>query len=303
VYEILPQSDGTLWVGTEGGLVRGKRLSSGIQWSKVAGAEGLPVHAVRSARGGDLWIGTESHGAARLDPSTGSLEWFGEAQGLLGKSPYTLRFDRQQRLWAATEVGLFVATSPYRKFSRIAELPTTRFWALAQGSDGTLWAGGESGLFSYKNGRWDNFSREHKLGNQEVLALGAGTQGTMWIGYRYGGGIDHILPKAGGWQVQKAVQRLGTDGLIYFLELDASGRLWVGTERGVDVWDGSRWSHYDMGDGLAWDDCNLNAFAAEPNGTVWIGTSGGLSQFKPRPHSSTDGPLKVVFTKLVMGRT
>ena len=303
VYEILPQSDGTLWVGTEGGLVRGKRLSSGIQWSKVAGAEGFPVHAVRSARGGDLWIGTESHGAARLDPSTGSLEWFGEAQGLLGKSPYTLRFDRQQRLWAATEVGLFVATSPYRKFSRIAELPTTRFWALAQGSDGTLWAGGESGLFSYKNGRWDNFSREHKLGNQEVLALGAGTQGTMWIGYRYGGGIDHILPKAGGWQVQKAVQRLGTDGLIYFLELDASGRLWVGTERGVDVWDGSRWSHYDMGDGLAWDDCNLNAFAAEPNGTVWIGTSGGLSQFKPRPHSSTDGPLKVVFTKLVMGRT
>ncbi len=36
------------------------------------------------------------------------------------------------------------------------------------------------------------------------------------------------------------------------------------------------WSHYDMDDVLVWDDCNLNAFAEQPDGTVWIGASGGL---------------------------
>ena len=77
------------------------------------------------------------------------------------------------------------------------------------------------------------------------------------------------------------MQRPGSDGLVYFLNFDARGRLWAGTERGVDMWDGPRWSHYDISDGLAWDDCNLNAFAEEPDGTVWIGTSGGLSRFKP----------------------
>lgn len=301
VYEIQPQA-GVLWAGTEGGLLRGDRRRFGITWKKVAGLDGSPVHSVRTAANGDLWVGTEAHGAAQLEAKTGNVKWFGEGQGLMGKSAYTLRFDRHQRLWAATEEGLFVAPVPYQRFSRVAELPSARFWAIAEGSDGTVWAGGEGGLFSYAQGHWKNFTKANGLSNQEVLALGAGSNGAIWIGYRYGGGIDRVRLHSGGLTIEKGVQRAGTDGLVYFLELDAKGRLWAGTERGVDMWDGSRWSHYDMTDGLAWNDCNLNAFAEEPDGTVWIGTSGGLSRFNPRPELSPEPPLKVVFTKLVMGR-
>jgi diguanylate cyclase (GGDEF)-like protein len=303
VYEIQPQADGTMWVGTEGGLLRGERRKFGVTWSKVKGLEGFPVHSVRRAANGDLWMGTEAHGAARLEVKSGALEWFGEAQGLLGKSPYTLRFDRHQRLWAATETGLFVAAAPYRRFARVAELPSTQIWAVAEASDGTLWAGGAGGLFAYVSGHWKNYGKADGLSNQEVLALGAGANGTMWIGYRFGGGIDRVHLGTGRLAVEKGVQRPGSDGLVYFLELDPTGRLWAGTERGVDMWDGSHWSHYDMGDGLAWNDCNLNGFAEDKDGTVWIGTSGGLSRFKPRPRRSPEVPLKVVFTKLVMGRT
>ena len=303
VYEILPRSDGSLWVATEAGLFRGKRRQFGIAWKKVAGMVGFPVHSLQIAPVGDLWVGTETRGVARIDTRTGSVQWFGQEQGLSGRAAYTLRFDREQRLWAATEVGLFMAIAPYRRFSRINELPSTRFWAIAEGTDGTIWAGGAGGLFGYSAGRWRNWTRADGLSNQEVLSLGAGIDGTMWIGYRYGGGIDRIHPQPGGIAIEKGVQRRGTDGLVYFLELDASGRLWAGTERGVDTWDGSRWSHYDTRDGLAWDDCNLNAFAAEADGTVWIGTSGGLSRFKPRPHRAPEAPPEVVFTKIVVGPT
>ncbi|MGD0757274.1 MAG: EAL domain-containing protein [Candidatus Sulfotelmatobacter sp.] len=304
VYEIQPQADGTLWVGTEGGLLRGVRQHSGIRWTKVAGLDGFPVHSVRMAPANDdLWIGTEANGIARLHPRTGRVERFGEAQGLLGKSAYTLRFDRQQRLWAATDVGLFLASPPYRVFSRVAELPFQRFWAIAEGSDGNIWAGGADGLFAYANGHWQNFTRATGLSNQEILSLGAGANGEIWIGYRFGGGIDRVHLGLNGLAIEKGVQRPGSDGLVYFLQLDASGRLWAGTERGVDMWNGSRWSHYDTSDGLAWNDCDLNGFAQEPDGTVWIGTSGGLSQFKPRPRLSPEVPIEVVFTKLMMGRT
>ena len=302
VYEMQPQPDGTLWVGTEGGLLRGTRVQDEIHWKGVAGLDGFPVHSVRVGPEGDVWVGTEAHGAARLHVRAGTVEWIGDAQGLSGKSPYTLRFDREQRLWAATEVGLFLAQSPYRKFSRVSELPSTQMWTIAESSDGTIWAGGSGGLFSYSNRRWRTFTRADGLSNQEVLALGASATGTIWVGYRFGGGIDRVYLHAGKFTVEKGVQRSGTDGLVYFLESDASGRLWVGTERGVDMWDGSRWSHYDMSDGLAWNDCNLNAFAEEPNGTVWIGTSGGLSRFKPLPRVGPEAPIRVVFTKLVMGQ-
>jgi diguanylate cyclase (GGDEF)-like protein len=303
VYEILPRADGSLWVATEGGLFRGMRRQFGISWKKVAGLVGFPVHSLQMAPTGDLWIGTEMRGAARIDARTGRVQWFGQKQGLSGRAAYTLRFDREHRLWAATEMGLFVARAPYQKFSRITELPSTRIWAIAEGTDGTIWAGGAGGLFGHSAGGWKNWTQADGLSNQEVLSLGSGADGTMWIGYRYGGGIDRIHPQPGGIAIEKAVQRRGTDGLVYFLEFDASGRLWVGTERGVDTWDGSRWSHYDTGDGLAWDDCNLNAFAEETDGTVWIGTSGGLSRFKPRPHRAPKAPPEVVFTTLVMGRT
>src|SRR5450432_2298693 len=120
--------------------------------------------------------------------------------------------------------------------------------------------------------------------------------------YRHGGGIDRIHLTADGLAIEKAVQRHGTDGIVYFLEFDALGRLWAGTERGVDMWDGTGWSHYDSSNGLVWDDCNLNAFAAEADGTVWIGTSGGLSRFRPGSRRSAEFLPRVVFTKLVMGR-
>jgi ligand-binding sensor domain-containing protein len=113
VYEILPQSDGSLLVATEGGLLRGTRQQFGIAWKKVAGLAGLPVHSLQMAPGGDLWVGTETRSAARLHARTGKVRWFGQAQGLSGKAAYTLRFDREQRLWAATEAGLFVARAPY----------------------------------------------------------------------------------------------------------------------------------------------------------------------------------------------
>jgi diguanylate cyclase (GGDEF)-like protein len=301
VYEILPREDGSLWVGTEVGLFRGVRRQFGLSFKSVAGLYGFPVHSLRKSPNGDLWIGTEARGVARIDARTGKIGWFGESQGLIGKLAYTLRFDREQRLWVATDAGLFMATAPYRRFSRIDQLPSTRMWAIAEGTDGTVWAGGVGGLYEYANGKWKSLTRADGLSNTEVLSLGAGPNGVIWVGYRFGGGIDRVHPQSGGVTIEKGVQRSGSDGLIYFLAYDAMGRLWAGTERGVDVWDGAHWSHYDMNDGLVWDDCNLNAFAAEPDGTVWIGTSGGLSRFKPFPSLAPNAPIEVVFTRLAVG--
>jgi ligand-binding sensor domain-containing protein len=128
VYEILPRPDGTMWVGTEGGLLRGQREKSGIQWTKIPELTGFPVHAVREAPNGDLWIGTEMRGVGRFEVKSGHVHWFGESQGLVGKAGYILQVDREGRLWAGTEAGLFVATEPYHKFSQVAELPPARIF-------------------------------------------------------------------------------------------------------------------------------------------------------------------------------
>jgi len=302
VYEILPRDDGSLLLATEAGLYRGERRQTGMSFKRFAGLDGLAVHSLRSGPKGDIWIGTETRGAARIDAGTDKITWYGERQGLTGKAAYTLRFDSKQRLWAGTEAGLFMAQAPYRRFSRITELPTSRIWAITEGSDGTIWAGGAGGLFELTTDRWRSLTPADGLSNKEVLSLGAGANGVVWIGYRFGGGIDRVHPKATGVAIEKGVQRIGSDGLVYFLDFDRKGRLWAGTERGVDTWDGVRWSHYDTNDGLAGDDCNLNSFAEEADGTIWIGTSGGLSRFNALPRAAPDALLAVVFTRLAIGQ-
>ncbi len=302
-YEVLPRADGSVWVGTEGGMYRGVQQGFAMQWTKIASLGSVPVHSVQLASDGDVWAGTESHGAARIRSADGTVTWFGEEQGLTAKDAYTLRFDRLHRLWAATEAGLYMSLPPYRRFTRVTELPANRFWAIAEASDGTLWAGGAGGVFVYTDGRWKNLGLADGLSNQEVTALAVGADGAAWVGYRLGGGIDRVRVVPGGVTIDKEVQGRWANGLVYFLNFDRQGRLWAGTERGVEVWDGTRWSHYDMRDGLAWDDCDLNGFAAATDGTVWIGTSGGLSRFRPHPLSSADAPPQVVFTHLRMGNT
>jgi len=302
VYGILSMKDGSLWVGTGSGLFRKQQPESSGAFTTVRGFDAVIVHSLIGAPDGDIWAGSEGRGVARIEPRTLSAKWFGDAEGLTGKDVYDLRIDRENRLWAATEAGLFMAPAPYVRFSRISELPATRLWAVVQGTDGTVWAGGDSGLFALQAGRWKTFTRGSGLSNTAVLSLCAGPNGIVWVGYQFGGGIDRIHPQAGGMVIEKNMQRPGTDGMIYFLEYDANGRLWVGTQHGVDVWDGARWAHYDMNDGLVWDDCDTNGFAQGPDGAIWIGTSGGLSRFKPLPREESGAPLAVVFTKLAVGQ-
>jgi diguanylate cyclase (GGDEF)-like protein len=301
VYEILPQPNGPIWVATEGGLLRGERQRIGIQWKLVAGLEGIPVHSVRKASDGALWLSNKTRGVGRFDVHTGKVKWFGEAQGL-NKVVFTLCFDRQQRLWVGTDAGLYMAKVPYERFDRISELPVTRYRTIAEGSDGTLWVGGANGLSSFAGDRWKSYA-ESDPNKKQVLTLGAGANGTMWVAYRLTNQIDRVRPRPDGLDIEKNVQRPGSNEIVYFMQSDVQGSMWMGTDHGIEVWDGGRWNHYVMSDGLVWNNCNSNAFAAEPDGTVWIGTSGGLSHFKLRPRYSLDAPIEVVFTKLEIGGT
>ena len=304
VFEIQPEAHGSLWVATQGGVYHGVRKGFAEVWTQLGPLANLPTHSLQRDQAGNLWVGTNQRGIARVHLATGAVTWYSSGEGLTGKSAFTLRFDREHRLWAATDGGLFVSSPPYEKFSRISDLPPGLFWSVAEDSEGVIWAGGSGGLYGLIDGHWHNWTKADGLSNQEILALGAGTGGALWIGYSFGGGIDRVYRTGSGIRVERGVQRAGSNGIVYYLDFDSAGHLWAGTDHGVDMWNGMRWSHFDMNDGLAWDDCDLNAFAQEPNnGPLWFGTSGGLSRFTPRPRASSNPTSQVVFTHLVSGQT
>ncbi|MEO8127872.1 MAG: ATP-binding protein, partial [Bryobacteraceae bacterium] len=119
------------------------------------------------------------------------------------------------------------------------------------------------------------------LPNYRFERLAQTSDGSLWVGFRGGSGIARITFEGSRLFIQTVRPRPGLmPALAIALETDVFGRLWHTTDDGVDFLDGTKWRHYGSADGLVWDDCNGNAFWGDDDGSVWIGTSQGLSHFR-----------------------
>ncbi len=302
VFGVLPAGDGSMWAGTSGGLFHGVKEDGRLRWKHLDALGNSEVMSVLPLGGGELLVGMARHGVARVDVRRNRVAWYGKLDGLHNKMVHVIRFDGGRRLWVVTGAGVYVADAPYTRYRQIGDFGSGRFWALAVARNGVVWAGGDDGLFAYDGSSIRHWNRENGLSSDEVTAIATGPDGAVWAGHWIGGGIDRLVKTATGRRVERNVQRAGSEALIDFLGIDAHGRLWAGTGRGVDMWNGARWTHYGTEDGLAWNDCNLNGFAETGDGAIWISTGGGLSRFKPQPQRWAQSQAAVVFTSLMVGR-
>jgi ligand-binding sensor domain-containing protein len=85
---------------------------------------------------------------------------------------------------------------------------------------------------------------------------------------------------------------------IYSLLVSSKNRLWLGTNEGVFIWDGTTLTNYNKSDGLVGDEVNRNAMIEDSYGNIWIGTEMGASvytydedkSFKIKPQLVLDNP-------------
>ena len=80
----------------------------------------------------------------------------------------------------------------------------------------------------------------------------------------------------GQWQQFTAQNGLGGDTVRCLLS--RGNQIWAGHARdGLSIWDGARWSHLGVEDGLPSE--RVNALAVGENGDVWVATDGGLCRW------------------------
>ncbi len=336
ITSALTDATGQLWFQALGvGLVR--QVGYG-RWETVQKAEKL-ADAIpwRSVRGkeGSLWVTTDS-GVQELVGEAGSLHagrilqgasfaiavgprgelWHGSADGVsILKSPdgpetsiklpqiNAIAACSGETVWLGTHRGLFVVDD-----RDAAHLQPRRLGSSEQ-PVGDLLCDGADGAFYLTEGRL-----HHRHGDgRDVTVYGLwpadgfvpstmtfGRDGSLWIGGE--GGLRRLVladDSVTSFEAASTEDIRSSD--VVAVMVDHRGWVWAGTDLGVSVFDGRRWVSVDTEAGLMSDDVNDGGIREDPDGSMWITTTQGLSHLLDPSWVFENRPIDALVSRALLG--
>jgi signal transduction histidine kinase/ligand-binding sensor domain-containing protein/CheY-like chemotaxis protein len=307
-WVIARDAAGTLWAGTERGLSRFDEKARRWIACRAPQLRGGRIQALLPRADGKLWVARSPGGAVEFDPGSGRTLTYGPAAGLTTDTVMSLAADPQGHIWASTVDGLFESspTSAGTRFRRLPQapgesLPVTP--VVHWDRRGRLWVANWYGIHVREAGQWRHLTSHDGLRHNGTSYLAETPDGAIWIGYREPYGVTRLWLDGTHYEFRHYSHLNGMHSdKVVSLAADRSGRLWVGTDRGLESFDGSRWTKYDRGDGLIWNDCSATALFADVDGSIWTGTSRGISHFLPAGAPSRPEVAPAVVTAASLGK-
>jgi signal transduction histidine kinase/ligand-binding sensor domain-containing protein len=282
---------GLLWFATTEGLSR----FDGVSFSNYGTAQGLPdanVYDFLAAGDGSCWVAT-AQGLCRYHPAPkpGQPRFTEYALGgARGQRALVLAQDRQGVVWCGAARGLYRLRRGATHFETVDLGPRHEPWALPHvgalylDRRGILWIGSGSGLYrSRADGLLDRFTRENGLLRDEIQAISEDRTGVLWVGTDLG--LSRLVPdpSPGRRVVERHYSRQEglPDDYVQSLFLHSSGRLWTGTLQGmVEVVDSGKAPFRAFGSEHGLSSVNVETFAEDSAGNLWIGAYGGGGAMK-----------------------
>jgi signal transduction histidine kinase/CheY-like chemotaxis protein/streptogramin lyase len=309
IWSIRRDRKGALWVGTSLGLARLEGPGPPRTWTRKDGLGGDNVRWLGETSDGAVWAVVKPGSVSRIDPATGRIRLFGKTDGLPCQTSHRGFIDHLDRLWVATACGVFRNDLPSAsgRFHRIDQPASLErgAWAFSEDKQGTMWITNPDGLWRLVEGRWRQYRKADGLLSDNPYITAIAPDGALWLHHRYDAGIEKV--ELLGDRIVRSTPVLPADALSVevtaFQGFDALGRLWRGSAKGVSVLASGSWRYLSTEDGLIWNDTDGEAFWADADGSVWIGTSSGLAHYRPPGGGWLKAPVAdPVITGLEMGQ-
>jgi signal transduction histidine kinase/ligand-binding sensor domain-containing protein len=310
VNAIYEESEGVLWVGITGSLLRIDPKSGEYAFFRPSGSwlDFDPI-AITEDRWGTLWVGTVTQGLYRFNRSTGEFHNYvhhpNDPSSLSSNSIIRIFIDRAGRIWLATGNGLDrfdPSTGRFAIYKRDVQSRTESYFDIDEDRNGGLWLGGTSGLqhFDPMTGKFAGYEHRlddpHSLSDNRVTSVHVDHAGTVWAATE--SGLDKLNLESGKFTSYYTKDGLPSDRVNCILE-DQRGHLWTSTNRGISRFDpvANTFKNYSTADGLpgmdftGWLTCSKGT-----TGRMFFGGFSGATSFYPDRVVDSAYVPPVVFT-------
>lgn len=273
VLSLVLDSDGSLWVGMDGGGKLDRplcRITRSI-FALVDSTAGETIQSICEDQKGRVWF------SPKLKDFCYWKDGVTTSVGSLGQlNPDAVLVDTNQNVWAATiGANLFRLQGARFQPDQSAAVLNPNIMALYEGHDGRIWAGTQGGLGCWNGQQWEKYTTNNGLSADIIRAITDDPAGDVWVGTEQGGldlmrgGKVTCYQKAGGFPSDN----------ISCLYLDDRGVLWVGTiGNGLIRLEHGSWKHYTTGNGLTGN--SIDFIIEDGQGFLWIGSNTGLMRVR-----------------------
>ncbi len=274
-YALLVSRDGTLWIGTFGGLASW----NGTALTRYPQTDPAFVTSLHEDREGTIWAGLLAE-QGRLCAVRGGQVDCVMPEGGFGTHVWSLAEDATGALWVGADAGLWRwKPGPPQRFDtagmRLGDLTTT--------ADGQLLIGNRgAGLRRLAGNRFVPYplrratAPDESIPEQEINSnkLLRDRDGSVWIGTD-GRGLLHVQDG----QTDAFTRADGLSGNIACsLFEDREGNIWFGSEKGVDRFRKLPVTTLSMHQGVPHE--GTRSVLATRDGSVWVGTNDGLARWR-----------------------
>lgn len=298
VLSIYQDSHGFMWLGTRDGLNRYNGYTFTIyrrQAEHKGSIAGNIINSITEDKSGNIWLATDQ-GISMYDKNNDAFTNYTLSH--LYKEEADIRhvfIDHQNRVWSTCRWGLFVIDASAnelipasRLFPFLKEAATHSTSSVFQSNPSSFWVGtSRHGVYNInlQTQQIKNFPAS-QFGDAKIDALAQDQQGNLWVGavnkgvYCLSAGGEVTLHLSSNQQDSLQLSHNNIRDLI----IDNEGNVWIGTFRGLTVYDigqkKTRQVYALAGNPNGLSHHSIRSFFKDNKGSIWIGTYfGGVSVF------------------------
>jgi len=259
ISSILEDKAGNLWFGTEKGVCRygfsseSDTVKTFSDMTEKLGVAKFNFNCIYEDKSGNMWIGSNGWGVNRYNPVSGEVTHFTKEDGLGSNAVQCILEDRSGNLWFGERAGgvsLFdTATGKIIKVNSDGCF-STQIMDIVEDNSGKLWfANLYSGVCRYDPSAktYTHFTTAEGFCNDTVTLIYKDLKGNIWFGC----GSSKWNAGVGGLCRYNENAELRPNGIPF------SGFGKLGGDASTDVW----------------------TIVEENDGTMWVGTRGGLWRY------------------------